>query len=246
MGCVPYLVPGEGKVMRKIIFALLALAFSVLLPAVALAQVPVVDAGPDQTIILGDSLTLHGTATNDPIAWWWEVISAPAGSTYSLFAASSADPIFHTQTLGNYVITLIAQNIFGWSDPDAVVITVVPNQPPTAIADATPLSGPAPLLVTFDGSLSSDPEGGSLHYSWDFGDLSSATGVMPTHEYQFPGIYVADLRVTDDRGDYDYDTVEITVTEPNPVPSISFGGLALLAGLVLGSVVWAQQRWQRR
>jgi hypothetical protein len=31
------------------------------------------------------------------------------------------------------------------------------------------------------------------------------------------------------------------VPEPNPVPSISFGGLALLAGLVLGSGAWARR-----
>ena len=32
-------------------------------------------------------------------------------------------------------------------------------------------------------------------------------------------------------------------TIPNPVPSLSFDGLALLAGLLLGSVAWA--RWRR-
>ena len=66
--------------------ATLAVALALLLfSATALAHnsPPIADAGPDHTIYLGDSVTLHGTATdpdNDPIlAWQWEVISAPTG-----------------------------------------------------------------------------------------------------------------------------------------------------------------------
>ena len=76
--------------MRKNPLTLVALLLALLLfPATALAQVPVVDAGPDQTIYLGDSAALHGTATGDPISWQWEVISAPTGSNYTLLGADS-------------------------------------------------------------------------------------------------------------------------------------------------------------
>ena len=34
------------------------------------------------------------------------------------------------------------------------------NQPPVAVATATPITGDAPLTVTFDGSGSNDPDGG--------------------------------------------------------------------------------------
>jgi len=47
-------------------------------------------------------------------------------------------------------------------------------------------------------------------------------------------------------GDDGNDWEVYMTTIPEPVPSISFGGLALLAGLVVGSVAWARQRWQRR
>jgi PKD repeat protein len=209
----------------KVLYVVMVLmTISLLIPTLALAQnsPPVADAGPQQTIYLGDSVTLHGTATdpdNDPIVGWqWEVVSAPAGSTYSLLDADTPDALFTTDTLGDYVITLIASDGLAWSDPAFTAVTVVENQPPTAAASATPLSGPAPLTVDFDGTGSSDPEGGALLYDWDFGDSSSGTGETTSHEYLYPGSYVARLMVTDERGAIDFDTVDITVTPPNNPP----------------------------
>ena len=76
------------------------------------------------------------------------------------------------------------------------------NQPPTAVASATPTSGQAPLTVAFSGTGSTDPESGPLTYAWDFDgngtdDASTAT---PTFTYTTPGTYVARLRVTDNGG----------------------------------------------
>jgi len=177
---------------------------------------PVADAGPYQTIYLGDSVTLHGTATDpdgDPImGWQWEVISAPTGSTYNLSDKNTSDALFTADTLGDYVITLIAQDYYAWGDPDATLVAVVENQPPTAVAAASPLSGPAPLLVSFDGTGSSDPEGGDLWYDWIFGDGQTGSGATLPHEFQSPGIYSVALVVTDDGGADDFDIIDITVT----------------------------------
>ena len=47
------------------------------------------------------------------------------------------------------------------------------NRSPEAIADATPRSGAVPLTVQFDGGESTDADGDSLTYSWNFGDGSA-------------------------------------------------------------------------
>jgi len=44
------------------------------------------------------------------------------------------------------------------------------NQPPTAVATATPRFGPSPLPVQLNGLASTDPENAALTYLWDFGD----------------------------------------------------------------------------
>jgi glucose/arabinose dehydrogenase len=78
------------------------------------------------------------------------------------------------------------------------------NTPPTASISASPTSGPAPLPVTFDGSLSSDPDPGDtiVNYEWAFGDGSpivNTPSATTSHAYA-AGTYTASLRVTDDRG----------------------------------------------
>ena len=53
------------------------------------------------------------------------------------------------------------------------------NRPPVAVATATPLGGNTPLTVAFNGAGSSDPEFGTLTYSWSFGDGGVSTLVSP-------------------------------------------------------------------
>jgi len=95
------------------------------------------------------------------------------------------------------------------------------NRAPTASANASPTSGPAPLAVSFDGSGSNDPDGDPLTYEWDFGDGSShATGVAPIHIYTATGTYTATLTVRDGRGGSDSAQLRIDVGNTPPVPSI--------------------------
>ncbi len=86
------------------------------------------------------------------------------------------------------------------------------NQPPVARFTSNITSGDAPLTVQFNASTSSDPDGDSLTYSWNFGDNTTATGVGISHVFNTVGQYVVILTVSDGSLS-DTETITITVTD---------------------------------
>jgi glucose/arabinose dehydrogenase len=97
------------------------------------------------------------------------------------------------------------------------------NNPPNAVATASPTSGPAPLTVQFTGSGSSDPDGDALSYSWDLngdGTYGDSTAANPSFTYTTAGTYPVTLRVTDSRGASSTSApVTITVGAGNTAPT---------------------------
>lgn len=101
------------------------------------------------------------------------------------------------------------------------------NTPPVADAGG-PYTGSAGAPVQFNGSASSDADGDSLTYLWDFGDGSTGTGATPTHTYGENGPHPVTLTVSDSRGASAIDTtstqightVVLTVTGSPPVAGV--------------------------
>ncbi len=72
--------------------------------------------------------------------------------------------------------------------------------------------GEAPFTIGFRATSSTDPDGGTLTYSWDFGDGgATATGVAATHTYSNKGHYFVGLTVTDDEGNTDTQNILVKV-----------------------------------
>jgi len=94
------------------------------------------------------------------------------------------------------------------------------NTPPTAIMIASPTTGSAPLVVSFDGTSSVDPGGTIINYFWDFGDGTSANGGTVDHTYA-PGTWTAQLLVTDNQGAVSTDSVTITATNTPPTAAFT-------------------------
>jgi RHS repeat-associated protein len=98
-----------------------------------------------------------------------------------------------------------------------------------------PYSGQQGAPVAFDASATTDPDGDTLTFEWDFGDGTSVTGPTPQHTYIAPGFYTVVLSVGDSRGGIS--------TRETTVPILPEGDFALArtrtldgAGHPLGAV----------
>ncbi len=115
----------------------------------------------------------------------------------------------------------------GITAPSAAV-TIVNGQiseDPVAVIEASPLSGPPPLEVTFDARLSVDPNGQPLSFQWNFGDGSNGTGALTSHIYPTPkpngGPYTVTLKATNPlNGRFGETSVDIRVTNNTPSAKI--------------------------
>jgi len=101
---------------------------------------------------------------------------------------------------------------------------------PAGNVTAVPTSGSAPLTVTIDGSMSSDPNGTIASWTLAYGDGSPAatgTGVPPSpteqHTYANPGVYSEVLTLTDASGQTGTSIATVTVlaAQSSPVPRLS-------------------------
>ena len=67
---------------------------------------PVANAGPDQTVLVGQTVTLDGTGSSDvdgnPLTYAWTFVSRPAGSNATLLTANAVQPSFVADRPGTY------------------------------------------------------------------------------------------------------------------------------------------------
>ncbi len=101
----------------------------------------------------------------------------------------------------------------GYTDTTTVTVQeAAANSDPKAAITASPLTGEAPLTVSFSAAASSDPDGDTLNYAWNFGDGSQGSGATASHIYSASGNYLAEVTVTDGNGGQDTASVQIAVT----------------------------------
>lgn len=75
---------------------------------------PVANAGAPQSVLIGSTVTLDGSATsdanNDALTYTWSILQTPTGSTTSLASTTAVKTSFVPERAGQYVITLVASD----------------------------------------------------------------------------------------------------------------------------------------
>jgi len=135
---------------------------------------------------------------------------------------------YATASARSYNVVLTVTDNDGNQATASQTVNVAPqpsNSPPVAGFSCDPLSGVAPLEVTFNAASSYDSDGHIVSYYWLFGDGASDTGAMAIHTYRDVGTYTAVLVVTDNSGGADTASRSIVVTGTGnrpPVAAFSF------------------------
>jgi PKD repeat protein len=144
-------------------------------------------------------------------------ICAGANCVFAQIAVVPAGTVTFTDAFypgGTYRVT--AYNASGSSSSNtAVAGWGFSTDEAWSVPAATPLSGVAPLNVSFDGSASHALNGGVVSYDWAFGDGMTASGVQVPHTYTSPGVYAVALKIKSGGfGTVDKESLVITVTAP--------------------------------
>ena len=183
---------------------------------------PVANAGPDQSVQMGTTVTLNGSGSTDadqnPLTYDWSFVSIPSGSAATLSNPTAAKPTFVADKAGQYVVQLIVNDGTVNGTPDTVTIAA-------AIGNTAPVANAGPdqtvavnASVILDGSASHDADKNALTYQWSLtskpagsaATLANSTTAMPNFTADQPGQYIGQLIVNDGTANSAPDTVIVT------------------------------------
>ena len=189
-------------------------------------QAPTADAGVDQTVVVADQVTLDGSASSDADgfirSYRWRQVSGPR---VRLRARRSVNPTFvapEVTEATELVFRLRVNDNLRKKDRDTVTITVSPDvvvsQPPVADAGADQTVDEE-VLVTLNGSASSDPDNDINTYLWEqvsgssvsLVDADSAVATFTAPELNTSEVLEFRLTVSDSESNSSTDTTTVTV-----------------------------------
>ena len=174
----------------------------------------------------GPSCTIGASPTSGsaPLAVSFSGTASGGSGTYSSFTWNFGDNATATgafsshtySTANSYTATLTVKDSNNNTGSCTKVITVNQASGPTCTISANPVSGNAPLLVSFSGA-GSGGSGTYSSYTWDFGDNTTGLGQQTSHTYSSAKNYSSKLTITDSAGNSGVCSKTIVVTQPTLV-----------------------------
>jgi len=206
------------------------------------ASDPIANAGEDQSVYVGDHVTLSGSGSDEdgdyPLTYSWTLIGRPANSAATLTGANTESPSFFADRAGTYTAELVVTDRGGaQSLPDPVVISTI-NTPPVADAgedQSVTLTGTIVTLI----SASYDDDGDDITLSWALSApagssamLDDTTSTTPSFTADVNGDYTATLTVSD--GEFNVvDTAVVSFANVAPVADAGENQAVRVADAVL-------------
>jgi PKD repeat protein len=154
------------------------------------AGLPIANAGGPYTGMVGSAVSFFGAGSSDPqgqaLMYAWNFGDGSTGTT--------ANPTHTYSAPGTFTATLTVTDTSSLSNTITTKATIAPAPPLANLGG--PYQGILGVAINFSASASSDPQGETLTYAWDFGDGTTASGVSANHTYSALGTYTAKLTVT--------------------------------------------------
>jgi len=176
-------------------------------------NLPVANAGTDQLVDIGGSVSLDGSRSYDPLGrtltYAWTLVDKPASSALgALTGATTQTPSFTPDFKGVYVVSLVVNNGLAPSNADAVAVTVLGNDGAPVANAGVDADAEDCTTIALDCSASADPESDPLRYAWELqskptgstvttASLSDRSGVRPTFYADVAGTYTWSCAVND-------------------------------------------------
>jgi subtilisin-like proprotein convertase family protein len=172
----------------------------------------------------GQTVTFDGTTSDDPedataLQHQWSVDGGP----YTSGDALTFDQSFPKK--GSHLVSLRVTDLDGASDVAEVTVDVQNRAPSASFALSAPPAARG-RVTTFDASATTDPDGTIAHYEWDLDgnstyETDSGASPITTKTYAATGSVTVGLRVTDDDGGVDTETLPVAITEAPVVGTLS-------------------------
>jgi PKD repeat protein len=173
---------------------------------------------PDQTVSFNASVSDDSLGGIERYEWIVDGDPVKTGETID----------YAFDETGNHTVELRVTDAYGVTNSTKTTVSV--NTPPTADASNSETQGTVGEPVSLSGTASTDPENGITSYEWDVGGDGEfeKRGSTVSDVFDTGGTKSVTLRVTDDGGLADTDTVTVNVNAPPEAAITSTAATAIV------------------
>lgn len=172
---------------------------------------PIANAGADQTVTIGTSVSLDGSASRDTdgsiVSYEWD---------FGDGAKSTGEMVTHTYSeVGTYTVTLTVTDNRGIKTSDTLTVQVNrENNPPVITGLSAEQDQVLTGATTTISALANDPDKDNLTYKWIVtgGSISGTGPTVVWNAPEKPGTYIVNLEVDDGQGGIKGDSISVQVS----------------------------------